>query len=139
MGNRLLEKSWFSTAVLLILLVVLSTCSLFVGVTDIDLSTLLHDREGMETKIFLLARVPRLLAILCTGMGMSVAGLIMQQLCMNKFVSPSTGATIQSAQFGILLSLVFFRHRTVGQGADGLCHGHSWNLGLRLVYPADSV
>ena len=31
----------------------------------------------------------------------------MQQLCMNKFVSPSTGATIQSAQFGILLSLVF--------------------------------
>ena len=107
MGNRLLEKSWFSTAVLLILLVVLSTCSLFVGVTDIDLSTLLHDREGMEAKIFLLARVPRLLAILCTGMGMSVAGLIMQQLCMNKFVSPSTGATIQSAQFGILLSLVF--------------------------------
>lgn len=108
MGNRLLEKSWFSTAVLLILLVVLSTCSLFVGVTDIDPSSLLHDREGMETKIFLLARVPRLLAILCTGMGMSVAGLIMQQLCMNKFVSPSTGATIQSAQFGILLSLVFF-------------------------------
>ena len=107
MGNRLLEKSWFSTAVLLILLVVLSGCSLFVGVTDIDPSTLLNDRDGMEAKIFLLARIPRLLAILCTGIGMSVAGLIMQQLCMNKFVSPSTGATIQSAQFGILLSLVF--------------------------------
>lgn len=61
----------------------------------------------MELQIFLLARVPRLLAILCTGVGMSAAGLIMQQLCMNKFVSPSTGATIQSAQFGILLSLVF--------------------------------
>ena len=74
MGNRLLEKSWFSTALLLILLVVLSVCSLFVGVTDIDLSTLLNDGEGMEAKIFLLARVPRLLAILCTGMGMSVAG-----------------------------------------------------------------
>ena len=107
MGNRLLEKSWFSTAVLLILLVLLSGCSLFVGVTDIDPSTLLNDRDGMEAKIFLLARIPRLLAILCTGTGMSVAGLIMQQLCMNKFVSPSTGATIQSAQFGILLSLVF--------------------------------
>ena len=47
MGNRLLEKSWCSTAVLLILLVVLSTCSLFVGVTDIDLSTIMNDREGM--------------------------------------------------------------------------------------------
>ena len=97
MGYRLLEKSWFSTAVLLILLVVLSGFSLFVGVTDIDPSTLLSDRDGMEAKIFLLARIPRLLAILCTGIGMSVAGLIMQQLCMNKFVSPSTGATIQSA------------------------------------------
>ena len=108
MSNRLLENSWFSTIVLLILLIVLSACSLFVGVTDLDLSTILSDRDGMETKIFLLARVPRLLAILCTGVGMSVAGLIMQQLCMNKFVSPSTGATIQSAQFGILLALVFF-------------------------------
>lgn len=38
---------------------------------------------------------------------MSVAGLIMQQLCMNKFVSPTTGATISSAQLGILLALVF--------------------------------
>ena len=108
MGNGLLDRSRFGTLVLLILLVVFSACSLFVGVTDIDPLSLLSDREDMEAKIFLLARVPRLLAILCTGIGMSVAGLIMQQLCMNKFVSPSTGATIQSAQFGILLALVFF-------------------------------
>lgn len=58
-------------------------------------------------KLFLISRVPRLLAILCTGIGLSTAGLIMQQLCMNKFVSPSTGATISSAQLGILLALVF--------------------------------
>ena len=57
--------------------------------------------------MFLISRLPRLLAILCTGVGMSVAGLIMQQLCMNKFVSPTTGATISSAQFGILLALLF--------------------------------
>ena len=84
-----------------------SILSLFVGVIDIDLNTLFSGGDDMGMKIFLLARIPRLLAILCTGVGMSVAGLIMQQLCMNKFVSPSTGATIQSAQFGILLSLVF--------------------------------
>lgn len=87
---------------------IISIWSLFVGVIDVDLNALLSSGDGMELKIFLLARIPRLLAILCTGVGMSVAGLIMQQLCMNKFVSPSTGATIQSAQFGILLSLVFF-------------------------------
>lgn len=89
------------------LLLIISIWSLFVGVIDIDISALLSSGEGMELKIFLFSRIPRLLAILCTGVGMSVAGLIMQQLCMNKFVSPSTGATIQSAQFGILLSLVF--------------------------------
>ncbi len=88
-------------------LLILSMISLFVGVIDIDLGNLVSGGEGMELKIFLLSRIPRLLAILCTGIGMSVSGLIMQQLCMNKFVSPSTGATIQSAQFGILLSLVF--------------------------------
>ena len=63
------------------------------------------DPEQME--IFLISRLPRLLAILCTGIGMSVAGLIMQQLCSNKFISPTTGATISSAQLGILLALLF--------------------------------
>jgi len=61
----------------------------------------------------LASRIPRLLAILCTGVGMSVAGLIMQQLCMNKFVSPSTGATISSAQFGILLALIYMSNSTL--------------------------
>lgn len=100
-------RKHLSTICLATSLLILSILSLFVGVVNIDLNTLLSGGDGMTLKIFLLARVPRLLAILSTGVGMSVAGLIMQQLCMNKFVSPSTGATIQSAQFGILLSLVF--------------------------------
>lgn len=100
-------KKHLSTLLLGASLLLISVLSLFIGVTDISLDMLLFGGDGMELKIFLLARIPRLLAILCTGVGMSVSGLIMQQLCMNKFVSPSTGATIQSAQFGILLSLVF--------------------------------
>lgn len=100
-------KRYLSTFLIGFLLLILSLLSLFVGVADMDLNEMISGGGGMELKIFLLARIPRLLAILCTGVGMSVAGLIMQQLCMNKFVSPSTGATIQSAQFGILLSLVF--------------------------------
>lgn len=107
MMRRIYGKSWFSTAILAGLLLVVSFVSLFVGVVDIDINTLLTDRNAREFEIFLLSRIPRLLAILCTGTGMSVAGLIMQQLCMNKFVSPTTGATISSAQFGILLSLIF--------------------------------
>ena len=100
-------RKHLSTIILGTSLLIVSVISIFIGVIDIDLHSLFAGGDGMELKIFLLSRIPRLLAILCTGIGMSVAGLIMQQLCMNKFVSPSTGATIQSAQFGILLSLVF--------------------------------
>lgn len=37
----------------------------------------------------------------------------MQQLCMNKFVSPSTGATISASQFGILLAMLVFPNSTL--------------------------
>lgn len=105
-------RKYTSTVILIIFLTIISILSLFVGVIDLNPATILHgDFEKME--ILLIARIPRLLAILCTGIGMSVAGLIMQQLCMNKFVSPTTGATISSAQFGILLALVFMPHSTI--------------------------
>ena len=94
------------TILLAAALVILSVVSLFLGVMDISLGGVLRgDFEQVE--ILLISRLPRLLAILCTGVGMSISGLIMQQLCMNKFVSPTTGATISSAQFGILLALLF--------------------------------
>lgn len=101
-----------STIILSVLLLALSVWSLFVGVLDVGPPGLFQgNTEHIE--IFLISRLPRLLAILCTGIGMSVAGLIMQQLCMNKFVSPTTGATISSAQFGILLALLFMPSSTI--------------------------
>lgn len=93
-----------STIVLLFLTTVVSALSLFVGAADISLAQLFSDPEALQ--ILFISRLPRLLAILCTGAGMSIAGLIMQQLCANKFVSPTTGATISSAQFGILIALL---------------------------------
>lgn len=105
-------RGYRSTVVLSVLLLVLSCCSLFVGVIDLTPGELLAGNfEQLE--IFIISRLPRLLAILCTGIGMSVAGLIMQQLCSNKFVSPTTGATISSAQFGILLALLFMPASTL--------------------------
>mgnify|MGYP001033459888 CR=1 FL=1 len=94
------------------LLLTLSIASIFVGVLDLNVVGLLSgDTDQLET--LLISRLPRLLALLCTGIGMSVAGLIMQQLCMNKFVSPTTGATISSAQLGILLALLFMPNSTL--------------------------
>ena len=105
-------KAHISTIILGVLLVVLSCCSLFVGVIDVTPGELFSgDIEALE--IFIISRLPRLLAILCTDIGMSGAGLIMQQLCSNKFISPTTGATISSAQFGILLALLFIPGSTL--------------------------
>ena len=105
-------KRYTTTLLLAVGLVFLSVISLFVGVIDLDVPSLLSGYWD-QWEIFLLSRLPRLLAILCTGVGMSVAGLIMQQLCMNKFVSPTTGATISSAKFGILLALLFMPNSTL--------------------------
>ena len=72
-----------STCILLVLLTLMSVLSLFVGAADITPADVLSgDIESLE--LMLISRLPRLLAILCTGMGMSIAGLIMQQLCANK-------------------------------------------------------
>ena len=101
-----------STIFLAVLLFMLSLWSLFIGVLDVELSGILSG-DTAQLEIFLISRLPRLLAILCTGIGMSTAGLIMQQLGMNKFVSPTTGATISSAQFGILLALLFLPNSTL--------------------------
>ncbi|HJB17109.1 MAG TPA: iron chelate uptake ABC transporter family permease subunit [Candidatus Blautia excrementipullorum] len=100
------------TFFLAVILIVLSFVSLFVGVIDIQIPSLFQG-DIKQWNVFLISRLPRLLAILCTGVGMSIAGLIMQQLCMNKFVSPTTGATISSAQFGILLALLFMPRSTI--------------------------
>lgn len=98
------------------MLAILSVASLFVGVADLDLSSLFSGDSDQWLTI-LASRVPRLLAILCTGAGMSVAGLIMQQLTRNKFVSPTTGTTIASSELGILIAMLFFEDSTLMQRA----------------------
>jgi iron complex transport system permease protein len=88
-------------------MIVLSLLSLFVGVSSITPMELL-DFQSEETEIFLISRVPRLIAILLAGAGMSIAGLIMQQLSRNKFVSPTTAGTLDATRLGILVSMLFF-------------------------------
>ncbi len=90
---------------LVILLIILSMISLFVGVDDIKIVDLLSNNQD-KLRVFLIGRVPRLISILVAGMGMSIAGLIMQQISKNKFVSPTTGATIDSAQLGIVICML---------------------------------
>lgn len=88
-------------------LFVLSVISIFIGVIDLspkDLWRLTDD----QIEILLVSRIPRLISILIAGASMSIAGLIMQQLSKNKFVSPTTAGTLDSARFGVLVALMVF-------------------------------
>lgn len=91
----------------LLSLFALSILSLFIGVREVTLSGLLAN-EGDQMMVFLVSRVPRLIAVVTAGVGLSVVGLIMQQLARNKFVAPSTAGTLQSAGLGILVAILFF-------------------------------
>jgi iron complex transport system permease protein len=97
---------------LFITLILLSLLSLFVGVSHITPMDLLQF-QSEETQIFLISRLPRLLAILLAGAGMSIAGLIMQSLSRNKFVSPTTVGTIDAARLGILVSMIVFVNASI--------------------------
>lgn len=98
----------------LLILFSLSLGSLFLGVRNVTLWELLTNQDD-QMMVFLVSRVPRLIATLAAGTGMSVVGLIMQQLAHNKFVTPATAGTLDSASLGILVALLIFGTATVLQ------------------------
>ncbi|MDQ0857278.1 ABC transporter permease [Bacillus sp. V2I10] len=92
---------------LFLALTILSISSIFIGVKDITPLDLLNLQDD-QVQILLISRLPRLISILIAGVSMSICGLIMQQLTRNKFVSPTTAGTMDSARLGILVSLMIF-------------------------------
>ena len=96
------------------ILIILSVLSIFVGVTDIKLADIFA-LESTKIEILLTSRVPRLVSIVVAGIGLSISGLIMQQISRNKFVSPTTAATVDFAKLGILASMLVFTSATTMQ------------------------
>ena len=92
---------------LIVALILLSFISLFIGVKDITPLDLL-DLTDDKVQIMLQSRFPRLVTIIIAGVVMSIGGLIMQQLSRNKFVSPTTAGTMDSARLGLLVALILF-------------------------------
>lgn len=82
----------------------LAVTSLFIGVSDVSLERLLSSApEDRPMQVLLISRIPRTLALMLSGMALSVSGLIMQMLARNRFVEPSTAGTVESASLGILV------------------------------------
>ena len=68
-----------------------------------------------KIEVIFISRLPRLIAIIVAGVGLSISGLIMQQISKNKFVSPTTAATVDFAKLGILFSMVVLTSASIMQ------------------------
>ncbi|QIL46088.1 iron chelate uptake ABC transporter family permease subunit [Vagococcus coleopterorum] len=92
---------------LLVMLLSLAGVSLFIGVQSIPVSDVfqLNDNQSL---VLWSTRVPRTVSLIIAGATSAVCGLIMQHLTQNKFVSPTTAGTMDSARLGILVAMVFF-------------------------------
>lgn len=77
--------------------------SLAVGVVPIPLGAMLSPDE-QQWMLLSQVRLPRMVAILLSGAALAVAGLIMQRVTQNSFVSPSTSGTVEAAVLGILVA-----------------------------------
>ena len=97
---------------LILTLMVLSIMSIFIGVQDISIMDIINLNMD-KINVVLISRLPRLIALIVAGVGMSISGVIMQQISNNKFVSPTTAATLDSAQFGVIMSMLIFTNTTI--------------------------
>ena len=106
----------------IISMVILSLISISIGVKNFSLiGALQSNREDMF--LLVISRLPRLFSVLVTGASLSVAGLVMQTISNNKFVSPSTAGTMEWCKFGVMLAILFFsQHSTwVKMGVAFVC------------------
>ncbi|MCL1949524.1 MAG: iron chelate uptake ABC transporter family permease subunit [Turicibacter sp.] len=94
------------------LFIVFSVLSLFIGsLGGVTLRAILEGDE-VARLVFIHSRVPRTLAIILSAAGLSVAGLMMQAISRNRFMSPSTAGTTDAAALGLLLSFIFLSNQS---------------------------
>ncbi len=97
---------------LFIILIILSIISISIGSSSVNLFTIIKNPDKASFIIFT-SRVPRLLALILSSLGLSIAGIIFQQISRNRFVAPSTAATLDGAKFGLALSFILFSKSSV--------------------------
>lgn len=90
---------------LLIIFCLLCLVSILIGVQPIAWSELMTF-SGEAWLTVTASRIPRLVAIILTGIGLSVCGVILQHIVRNRFVEPGTTGALDAAKLGILVALI---------------------------------
>jgi iron complex transport system permease protein len=113
--KELEKKKKRNTAVILAMLVAVTAVGvicLFIGSSNMSfgdaLNALLGGGNDAQSRIIWKIRVPRVLAAIIAGAGLSVAGLVMQTTLNNAMASPSTLGVSNAAVFGANLSIIAF-------------------------------
>ena len=106
------RKKGLITLSLLLAVIIMAAVCLFVGSSHMSISDCLDALAKKSTaannRIIWNIRMPRVLAALIAGAGLSVAGLIMQTNLNNAMASPSTLGVSNAAVFGANLSIIAF-------------------------------
>ena len=93
---------------LIFIFLLLCVVSLLIGTKSLSLPALMSISDNSDVWLTLTAsRIPRLIALVLTGVGLSVCGVILQHIVRNKFVEPATTGGLDSAKLGILVVLVY--------------------------------
>ena len=100
------NRHW-KRVVMIVILVVLIIASLLIGSFGEVSFSALRAGDDMALLVFWRSRVPRTVAIILSGAGLSVGGLIMQAISRNKFMSPGTSGATDAAALGLLLTFIF--------------------------------
>ncbi len=82
----------------------LCVTSLLVGARQLEWSQL-WSLSGDAWLTLTASRLPRLMALVLAGVGLSVCGVILQHIVRNKFVEPATSGGFDAAKLGILVAL----------------------------------
>lgn len=101
------QTSWKRKTFLSIMVLIMCVVSLSIGAQKINWAEVFIKGTSAQV-IFFNSRLPRTISVLIAGVGMSISGVIYQQISRNKFVSPTTSGSINGAQLGIAIALGYF-------------------------------
>ncbi|CAM3499815.1 ABC transporter permease [Halomonas sp. AOP12-C2-37] len=96
-----------------LLFVLLCGISLLVGARQISGYQLITLSDDAWLTL-MASRLPRLITVSLTGVGLAICGVILQHIVRNKFVEPATSGGLDAAKLGILVSLPLMPTAGVG-------------------------
>ena len=125
LGKALEKQKRRNTAVLwgmLLVVLALGVLCLFVGSSRMSAAdcaaALVGKGSAADIRIIRNIRIPRVLAAVIAGAGLSISGLIMQTTLNNPMASPSTLGVSNAAVFGANLSIIAFAGGFLSTGSN---------------------